>query len=192
MTPGHLLFKEMRVTATLLESGCSEIEARQRIINGNLFQYPTEKGLTRVADKCLKCFRLLDNRELISRISSESSESTRQMCMYAMMKYYRLVWDFMISVIGDKYRRQDTVFGQGDINEFFTRLQEQDDAAAAWKADTILKYKAILKKGLVDAGYLDSPDSERLNYILIDPALERAIIANGDSIALPAFNCIGG
>ena len=113
------------------------------------------------------------------------------MCLYSMMKYSRLVWDFMVSVIGEKYRNQNTNFTKGDINVFFTRLQEQDDAVASWSEATISKYKSIIKGGLVSCGFLNNIQSQQLNYILIDPALERAIRVNGDMIALPAFNCIG-
>lgn len=186
------MVKEMRVTARLLSDGLTEAEASERILSDNLFQYPTEKNIKRSLTKSMERLNLLDSVELVSRIADENSEATRQMCLYSMMKFSRLVWDFMVSVIGEKYRMQDSVFGQEDINVFFTRLREQDDAVASWSDRTIKEYKRIIIKSLVECGYLDGPDSARLNYILIDPALERAIRANGDSIALPAFNCLGG
>lgn len=51
---------------------------------------------------------------------------SKQISLYAMMKQYRLVWDFMITVIGEKYRFTDTTFGKIDLNSYFLRLQEQD------------------------------------------------------------------
>ena len=39
--------------------------------------------------------------------------------MYAMMKQYRLVWDYMITVIGNKFYTQNFSYGQIDLNVFF-------------------------------------------------------------------------
>lgn len=41
-----------------------------------------------------------------------------------MMRQYRLMWDFMLTVIGDKYRKSDSSFGKIDLNVFFMQLQE--------------------------------------------------------------------
>ena len=191
ITQGGFLFKEMRVVSKLLVEGLSDEDVYTKITEDNLFQYPTEKYIRGNVGRCLLCLKLINSSELISRIAFESNESTYQMCLYSMMKYSRLVWDFMVSVIGEKYRNQNTNFTKGDINVFFTRLQEQDDAVASWSEATISKYKSIIKGGLVSCGFLNNIQSQQLNYILIDPALERAIRVNGDMIALPAFNCIG-
>ena len=107
-----------------------------------------------------------------------------------MMKQHRLVWDFMITVIGSKYQNVDTSFSKMDVNTYFMRLQEQDDWAAAWSEKTIAKAKQVLMKVLVENEYLDSIAADRLNPVLISPILENAIRANGDSIALSAFNCL--
>ena len=42
---------------------------------------------------------------------------------------------------------------------------------------------------LVENEYLDSPESDHLNPVLISSVLENAIRSNGDDIVLPAFNC---
>lgn len=58
-------------------------------------------------DSCMTCvarLRCMGDEELIEAVASQGSETAKQICMYAMMKQYRLVWDFMITVIGEKYR----------------------------------------------------------------------------------------
>ena len=108
---------------------------------------------------------------------------------YAMMKQYRVVWDFMVTVIGEKYRLRDLSFGKIDLNTFFMRLQEQDDWVAAWSEATITKIKQVLTRVLVENEYLDSLTSDHLNPVLIYPILENAIRDKGDDRALAAFNC---
>ena len=107
-----------------------------------------------------------------------------------MMNYYRLVWEFMITVIGEKYRTKDSSFTKMDLNSFFTRLQEQNDVVASWSDATINKCKQVLKKTLVETGYLDSTKSEVLNPVLLDYSVKEAIENTNNSEALVAFGCM--
>ena len=84
----------------------------------------------------------------------------KQINLYAMMKYNRIVWDFMTTVIAEKYRTQDLTFSKKDMNLFFYRLQEQNDAVASWSDQTINKIKQVLVKSLVECGYVDSTKSD--------------------------------
>lgn len=189
MTREQYLFHEVRTTAKLLAEGLTPEEARERIISENLYQYPTEKSLQKISRGCLKRIEALGDEELIRAIATESSDVAKQICLYAMMKHYRIVWDFMITVIGEKYRLHDTSFGKVDVNAFFMRLQEQDDFVATWSDSTIKKLKQVLTKTLVDNDYIDSTRAETLNPVMISPLLEEGIRRNHDEVALPAFNC---
>lgn len=190
ITREQFLFYEMRTTAQLVCEGLSRDEIIERIVRENLYQYPTEKTLKQMARTCLKRLELLGDKALIQALVSQPSDVAKQICLYAMMKQHRLVWDFMITVIGSKYQNVDTSFSKMDVNTYFMRLQEQDDWAAAWSEKTIAKAKQVLMKVLVENEYLDSIAADRLNPVLISPILENAIRANGDSIALSAFNCL--
>ena len=103
------------------------------------------------------------------------------------MNYYRIVWEFMIGVIGEKYRTQDLSFTKMDLNSFFTRLQEQNEVVASWSDATINKCKQILKKILIENGYLDNQKSEVLNNILLDLSVKEAIENINNRDALIAF-----
>ena len=105
------------------------------------------------------------------------------------MKQNLLVWDFMVTVIGEKYRTQELEFSRKDLNVFFFRLQEQNDDVASWSDTTIKKLKQVLTKSLVECEYLDSIKSEKLNPVNICPELEDEIRTKTDLAALPAFNC---
>ena len=105
------------------------------------------------------------------------------------MKFNRLVWDFMITVIGAKFREQNLSYGRMDLNVFFMRLQEQDDEVASWSESTINKIKQVLNKILIENEYIDNPRAKKLNPVLIHTEIENAIRANNDEVALSAFNC---
>lgn len=189
MTREQFLFYEMRTTARLMAEGLSEKEIIERIVKDNLFQYPTEKSIQKMARTCMVRLKSLEDANLIVVIASQPAEIAKQVCLYAMMKRYRLIWDFMITVIGEKYRISDDSFGKIDLNSFFLRLEEQDDLVAFWSDSTISKLKQVLTRMLVENEYIDSARATKLNPVWLHPVLENAIRAKGDEIALPAFNC---
>lgn len=189
ITREQFLFYEMRTTAKLMSEGLSEEEVIEQIIADNLFQYPTEKSIRKIVVCCIKRLNALNDETLVAAIGSQPSDVSKQICLYAMMKHSRLVWDFMLTVIGEKYRLRDSNFGRIDLNTFFMRLQEQDDTVATWSDSTIAKIKQVLIKILVENEYLDSVKAERLNPVLISTLLENAIRANNDEAVLPVFNC---
>ncbi len=190
ITREQFLFYEMRTTAKLLVQGLEDRQIVEKIIAGNLFQYPTEKSINQMAHTCIRRLKALDNTDLISAIATEPSNVAKQICLYAMMKQYRLVWDFMITVVGEKFQSCDLSFSRLDLNVFMIRLQEQDAWVASWSDSTIMKIKQVLARVLVENEYLDSVTADHLNPVLIYPILENAIRNSGDTKALAAFNCL--
>lgn len=189
ITREQFLFYEVRTTAKLLHEGFTSEDVVEHIVSDNLFQYPTEKSVRKMALACIRRLDALDDNSLVAAIATQSSDVAKQICLYAMMKQYRLVWDFMITVIGEKYRLLDTSFGKIDLNSYFLRLQEQDDWVATWRDSTIAKLKQVISKMLLENDYIDSKRSTTLNPVWLQPVLENAIRENGDEIALSAFNC---
>lgn len=189
LTREPFLFYEMRTTAKLLTSGLSDEETVVQITADNLFQYPTEKSIARMAKACIKRLQAMEDADLIHAIATQPTEIAKQICLYAMMKQSRLVWEFMLTVIGEKYRLRDSSFGRIDLNTYFIRLQEQDDTVASWSEGTITKLKQVLAKILVETEYLDDVRADHLNPVYLHPILENAIRSHGDLAVLPAFNC---
>ena len=144
ITREQFLFFETRTTARLLNEGFSKDEAVQKIIDENLFQYPTEKSLKKMANCCLRRLECLGDDSLIKMLATRPVDEAKQICLYAMMREYRLIWDFMVTVIGTKYRQQDSTYSRRDINVFLMQLQEQDDYVAGWSETTVKKIRQIL------------------------------------------------
>lgn len=187
ITREQFLFHEMRIVAKLLLEEKSDSEIIGEVVTNNLFQYPTEKSLNNITKVCLARFHQTENKELIDIVANGSSDAAKQACLFLMMNYYRIVWEFMIGVIGEKYRIQDLSFTKMDLNSFFTRLQEQNEVVASWSDATINKCKQILKKILIENGYLDNQKSEVLNNILLDLSVKEAIENINKRDALIAF-----
>ena len=190
LTREQFLFYETRIVAKLMsDENLSDSEIVSRVAEDNLFQFPTEREIKRISNACIKRLHCLNDQTLIGVITHSPAEVAKQACLYAMMKQYKLVWDYMVTVIGEKYREQDFSYGRMDLNVFFMRLQEQDDEVTSWSESTVKKLKSVLNRILIENEYIDGPRATKLNPVLISSEVENAIRANGDELALPAFNC---
>lgn len=189
LTREQFLFFETRITAKLMLNGASDDEIIDEIVQENLFQYPTEKMIRNLAGVCVRRLRGLEDMNLVDGIANDAVDVAKQVCLYAMMKDSRLLSEFMVTVIGEKYRTRDFSFDPSDLNLFFARLQEQDEHVASWSDSTIQKIKSVIKNVLRENGYIDTVRSKELNLVLIEPMLEEAIRGNNEIELLPAFNC---
>ena len=188
LTREQFLFYETRVVARLLADGLAREEILRAVKQDNLFQFPTERMVASICNTCLRRLDGLNSTELVQALAFGAQEDAKRINLYAMMRDNRIVWDFMVSVIGEKYRTQDYELTLSDLNMFFLHLQEQNDQIAAWSDSTVRKIKQVLKRCLLECGYLESAKSPRLAPVFPCPALVAAIRQNRDTEALAAFN----
>lgn len=189
ITAEQFLFYEIRIASKYYLDGTPVADAMSEIKTNNLFQYPTERLVARMVRSCYKRLDALGDEQLRRELSAAPAEIAKQINLYAMMRYNRIVWDFMVGVIGEKFKNQDFEFSRKDLNVFFSRLQEQNDDVAAWSASTGSKIKQVLTKALVEVGILDTVRSTRLNPLFLCEELEEGVRRNHDQEALAAFNC---
>ena len=189
LTAEQFLFYEIRIVAKKHLEEKSIDEIIEYIQRDNLFQYPTEREVARLTRACHKRLVALDNDKLVYELANAPAEVAKQINLYAMMRYNRLVREFMEGLIGEKYRQHDFSYTKKDINVFFSRLREQNDDIAAWSEQTIAKLKQVLTKCLIETEMLDSFRDHNLNPIFISAELESGIRENNDLTALSAFNC---
>ena len=132
LTREQFLFYETRIVALLITQGKSRDEISKKIIEENLFQFPTERMIPSITKACFKRIDVLESETLVYHMANAPIEVAKQINLYAMMKYNRIVWDFMTTVIAEKYRTQEFDLKKKDLNLFFFRLQEQNDTVATW------------------------------------------------------------
>lgn len=188
LTREQFLLYEIRVVARLQLQGLSREEIVEKLKSENLFQFPTERMITNIAGACFKRLDALSSPMLVEELASGPMDIAKQINLYAMMRYNRIMWDFMVTVIGEKFRTRDFSFLPADMNLFFLGLQEQDDTVAGWSDSTIGKIKQVLRKALVECDYLDSVKATALNPVCPYDELVTGIQSNGDTEALIAFN----
>lgn len=190
LTAEKFMFREVRIVAPLYLEGLDLDETICRVKTDNLFQYPTERELGRMARVSYKRLAALADRRLVEAIVSEGAEDAKQINLYALMCYNRLVREFMIDVIGEKFLCRDLSFSRGDVNGFFSKLQMNDERVAAWSNSTVHRIKSVLVSVLVETGYLDDHRSTVIRSILAGSVLREVLIEKGDIGAQRAFNIL--
>lgn len=188
LTREQFLYYEMRTTAKLFLDNLTDDEIYEKIKNENLYQLPSEKSIRMIFNGCIKRIHILDNKDIINIIAYGNADDAKQACLYAFMKHYLIVFEFMVFVIGEKYRMKDYHFDKSELNSFITQLQEQDEGMASWSDATIKKIKQVLMKLLVDTGYLDNRNSNQLNQVMLCYLLEEILVNYEDDKVLSAFN----
>lgn len=189
LTREPFLFYEMRVVCRLLDKGLDRASIIENVTKQNLFQYPTERSSERMARACLTRIGFLEDTSLVSIVANGPVEEAKQICLYAMMKQYRLVLDMMVTVVGEKYRTVDLSWNSNVARAFLVRLKEQNESVAAWSESTTREIRKVLVKLLVETGYLSSTRASKLEPVFLYPSLENVIRAQGTTNVLPAFNC---
>lgn len=189
LTREHFLFYEIRIAARLFVQDVALDEAIQMIMGQNLFQFPTEREVKSVTRACYRRLNALENSALVHALADAPHEIAKQINLYAIMRDNRLVWEFMVDLIGEKFRMQDLTFTRKDLNVFMTELQAREEKTASWRESTVKKIKGVLVRFLVETGYLDSYRDTTLHPVYLYDELRQGMIANGDEAAFPAFNC---
>lgn len=191
LTAEQFLFSEIRIVSRLHLEGYARKELIEIIQKGNLFQYPTEREVARIARACHRRVLALENETLTEVLAHGPTDVAKQINLYAIMRDNCLVWDFMVRLIGEKFRSRDLSLSLKDVNVFFADLQAQEGSVSAWSEKTVQKIKSVLVRMLVETEYLDRPGATVLNPVFLCEELEQGILENQDFEALPAFHYFG-
>lgn len=131
----------------------------------------------------------LNDEGLVGLAARGPKEHAAVINLYAMMRVYPLVREFMMQEIAPRFRTLDYSLTYADTNAFITRYQVERRAnAEPWTESTVKRIAGVLREALVGAGMLADTNSEELLPFFMDPALEDTFYRNGDQQWLAAFN----
>lgn len=71
ITREQFLFYEMRTTAKLMREGLEDNGIIDRIVEDNLFQYPTEKSIRQMAKACIARLKGMGDMDLVEACCSK-------------------------------------------------------------------------------------------------------------------------
>lgn len=195
ITREQFLMRETRVVARLKsDEQLTDEQVVERVTAENLFRYPTGRELKSITRACCRRLDALSDdpttRETLTRLVAHGTlEQARQANLYALMRTFRVAWEFMACVVGPRYRALDPSLPRRDIVAFLEQLRAQDERVAGWSDATMNKIRQVLTAALASCAMYDRK-TQTLQPIYLDATLEQGIRANGDEACLPAFNCL--
>ena len=188
LTREQFMLQEMRITARLKLEGLTDQDIIASVYEDNLFQYPTERE---IKSKCRACLKRLDciadMPYVLDVLANGTIGEAKQAALVALMCQSLLMQDFMVTIIGDKYRRLDMTLTRRDMNLFFERLAEQSEDVASWSEQTIKKLKVVIRACLRETEYIQGTE-ETLYPVLLSDEFAAALKEAGYRHFLPAFN----
>jgi len=186
LTGEPFLFYESRQVARLKLSGRNRQQIREEIKSQNLFQYATEKSLAKRINAVQKRVDILD--ETLLRFLAEKPAATAKIInLYAIMNTNKLMLDFMIEVIGEKFEQDYLVLEKRDLNEFFAAKREQHENVARWSDETVAKLKRVLPRIMFEAGILVGRNTGILQRLTLDKDVEKYFRDHGEIEFLKAL-----
>ena len=192
LTREQFLYYENRIVAKLILKGMTYEKILKECIDENLFQYPSLVSYTKIVSACYKRLTFAEDNRIVDVVANSNTTTSKFALLYCMMLQNLVVRDFMIDVVGEKYRSGSLMFDKTDVNHFFMDLSMRVDSVAKWSDKTIQKIKSVLIKCLAETGYLTTIKSTSLNLISVDSELIELIRDRGEYEFLSAFNEIGG
>ena len=185
----HFSLREFRLVAKLRFEGTTAEEIVERAVSENLFQYPTLSNAARMARTMLLRLASLNDEGLVGLAARGPKEHAAVINLYAMMRVYPLMREFMLQEIAPRFRTLDYSLTHADTNAFITRYQAECRAnAEPWTESTVKRIAGVLREALAGTGMLVDTNSEELLPFFMDPALEDTFYRNGDQQWLAAFN----
>ena len=91
LTREQFLFYEIRIMASLVSQGYTKAEAIEKIREENLFQFPTERMITSIANTCFQRLSALESDALVYHLANATADVAKQINLYAMMKHNAVV-----------------------------------------------------------------------------------------------------
>ena len=192
LTREQFLYYENRIAAKLILKGMTYEEILKECMDENLFQYPSLVSYTKIVSACYKRLMFANDMRIVEIVAESNTSTSKLALLYCMMLQNLLVRDFMIDVIGEKFRSGVLAFDKTDVNHFFMDLSMRVETVSTCSDKTIQKIKSVLIKCLAETGYLTTIKSTKLNPINVDFELIDLIRDRGEYEFLQAFNEIGG
>lgn len=196
ITREQWLLRETRIVARLrIDEGLSNVEIASRVREQNAFQYPTEHSSANIASTCLRRLDALGEdataEQVTNLIAHGSADEARQANLYLLMRAYRLVREFMLSVVARKFQSLDLVLTRSEVQNYLEELRQSESTVSTWTDLTLGKCRQVLMKSLAEAGLSDPPKAARREYdlrpLVVEPRVEQVITAAGDRAFLGAF-----
>ena len=190
MTSRPYLYKETKIVASLLANGTDITAIKKISVEENIFQLEKEYRRIEVAQAITSRLKNVDPL-LIDKIANGSTEISKLLVVYIIMKHNRLFFEFINEVYREKIILRESTVKDKDFNIFFNRKREESEKVNGWSEHTFKKLKNVFTIILVDSGMGIKKNGEiEIKVPLIDKEISNHLIAIGDKVYINAMEGI--
>ena len=184
---GALIPVESRIIARLMLKDVSDIELKHLLTVENILQKRSPSTAVRAAELIKKRFRLV-NSDLLQIIAEGNRQALMQALLVAAIKHNNLIGDFMLRIVKEKWRLFETKLKPADWENFLRECEQIDPTVLKWKTTTRAKLGQVVKKCLVEAGYLESATNPLITPVLLLPEIKNYLLENNEAYVLDCMS----
>ncbi len=180
---GALLPSESRLIAKLILEGISDEQLKHLLTIDNILQKRSPATAIWVAGLIKKRFALV-NKDLLEIVVNGNRQALMLALLVAAIKHNKLIGDFLLRVVKEKWRLFETKLNPLDWENFLRECAQLDGTVLQWKLTTREKLGQVVKKCLVEAGYLESATNPTITPVLILPEIKNYLLKNDEDYIL--------
>lgn len=183
-TTGGLYFREcLKVAPLYLELGCWD-SVRNISIEENLLQTNTRSSSVRTYREVSTRLQQFSNDEIELLVES-SKQDQRYLLWLAICRQYKLIEEFAVEVIREKFLGMDLSLTHHDYNLFFNRKADWHPELDELSTSTKNKLRQVLFRMLGEADLISS--GNQMIPAMLSPKVARAIFgtSNSQSVIYP-------
>jgi len=174
---GSLLLKESEVIIHSIKSPEDFMKGEEKATYDDL-PVNSEASKKRYGNEVTKRLLKLEDAYFIHKFNEGSKEDKLLILFYAACKTYRLITDFMLEVVLDKWYHLDYEVGADDFKNFLYRQMDKHAELENLTPYTITKRSSIVIRMLKECGLIKNGKLQKNEY---NPSILRKIVKDGDS-----------
>jgi hypothetical protein len=184
---GALLPSESRILAQLNLDGVSAEELQRQITTENILQKRSLATAIRMARLIHNRFQYADD-ELLKIVVSGTRTMSNQALLVMAIRHSRLLGDFLLRVVKEHWRQFQTKLKPTDWDEFLAQCEQLDPSVKNWQLSTRVKLDRVVRKCLVEAGYLESSRNPIIIPVHLAPEIRAYLLRPGNEYVLSAMD----
>ena len=190
MTSRPYLYKETKIVASLLDNRADITDIKNISVEENIFQLEKEYRRIEIAQAITSRLKNIDPL-IINKIANGTTEISKLLVVYIIMKHNRLFFEFINEVYREKIILRESTIKDKDFNIFFNRKKEESEKVNGWSEHTFKKLKNVFTIILVDSGMCVKKNGEiEIKVPLIDKDISNYLITIGDKVYINAMEGI--
>ena len=183
ITAGSLLLTETKVVAGLLLDGHNFKEIGKLVETQNILQKRSTASAIRMYSLIKHRLELFD-ADLWSMIYYGDSETSKMAALAATIKNSRILGDFMLFVLKEKYQLFEKSMPKNAWDRFIDDCKMKNPDMPAWTDETAKKIGDCVYRILAETGYLNNTKEASLQKVYITAEIKKYLIERGDNYVL--------